>query len=57
MTFSNDNHPLRETARILPIVGKVDRRGAIILHASVPRPASGDRPAAVIAFPNDPREA
>lgn len=56
MTSSNNNHPLPETARLLPIVGKVDSRGSIVLHTSGPRPEPGDRAAAVISFPNDPRE-
>jgi len=56
MMSSNDNHPLPETARLLPIVGKVDPSGAILLHTPVPRPEPGDRAAAVAGFPNDPRE-
>jgi hypothetical protein len=53
---SNDNHSMPEAARILPILGKADPRGAIVLYAAPPRPAPGARIAAVIDFPNDPRE-
>lgn len=56
MTSSNDNSPLSEAARSLPIVGTVDPRGVIVLYASVPRPTPGDPAAAVVGFPNDPRE-
>jgi hypothetical protein len=56
MTSSNDNTPVPEAARILPILGKVDPRGAIVLYASPPRPAPGDRAAVVVSFPNDLRE-
>ncbi len=55
MTSSNDNNPPADSARILPIVGKVDPGGVIVLFASGSRPPSGDR-AAVIGFPNDPRD-
>ncbi len=56
MRSSNDNSPKSEAARILPIVGKVDPRGVIVLYASGPLPSPGDRAAAVLGFPNDPRE-
>lgn len=55
MMSSNDNNPVPEAARILPIVGKVDPRGAIVLYASPPRPAPGECAPAVVGFPNDPR--
>ena len=56
MTSSNDNLPLPGTARLLPIVGKVDPGGAIVLRTPVRRPEPGDRAAVDVCFPNDPRE-
>jgi hypothetical protein len=56
MTSSNDNSLPADSARILPIVGKVDPRGVIVLFASGSRPPPGDR-ATVIDLPDDPREA
>jgi hypothetical protein len=56
MMPSNDNQALTEAARVLPVLGRVDPSGAIVLHASVPRPEPGDRAAVVDCFPNDPRE-
>jgi hypothetical protein len=56
MTSSNDNQPRPETARLLPVVGKVDPRGAIVLRPSVARRDPGDRASTVVSFPNDPRE-
>jgi hypothetical protein len=53
---SNDNKPVPEAARSLPILGKVDPRGAIVLYVPIPRPAPDDRGDAVVGFPNDPRE-
>jgi hypothetical protein len=56
MMSSNDNRPPADSSRSLPILGKVDPRGAIVLYTSAPRSAPDDRGAAVIDFPNDPRE-
>jgi hypothetical protein len=55
MTSSNDNRPPPEAARVLPILGKVDARGAVVFDEPVDSlgPAAG----VVVSFPNDPREA
>jgi hypothetical protein len=54
MVSSNDNRPPNETARLLPILGKVDPRGKVI--AELPQGPAG-QDAGASGFPNDPREA
>jgi hypothetical protein len=57
MTSSNDNRPPPEAARVLPILGKVDARGAVVFDEPVDGPGSPGAGSAVVSFPNDPREA
>lgn len=53
MGASNDNHPPRpEAARVLLILGHVERDGRVTMAADEPGRADPDP-----GFPNDPREA
>lgn len=57
MDFSNDNRPPPEASRVLPIIGRVDARGAVILTPPGGRGVGDDEPAPGPFFPSDPREA
>lgn len=57
MDFSNDNRPPCEPSRVLPIIGRVDERGAVILMRREGGEGQDDGLAPGPFFPSDPREA
>jgi hypothetical protein len=53
MEFDNDNSPpAPETSRVLPVLGRVEPDGRVVL-----RPSATPRPDPQAWSPNDPREA